>query len=844
MSTQPAPPPQRKQNTVPVAIVSNANDSVLVPYASAVIASLQALHPHTRLLITCVAPTSHAIPINPFLPPSAFLSALPSFIRKPARPASTLWQASTGMLRAIKLARQRLVDGALAGAGGEGRAQLPKYVVVISGTDVENAPGDEFWPEDDEGEDKWETVAKTFTRGQHLTTLFSLISLGSTPNLEAFWQASSAKFPPHLIYNSTTQTPAPGFNFPLLSTSHACFLIGFHNANRPMQQPTAAASTSQPVQGATPASSTKRPAPSSPIVSTAAKKSKANPPSVPPSTSPAQPAAAFLTGNAISKQQPTPPNSFRSSVQPPTTIQQSPLQRTHSPAMLALPGGLTNESLQQYINDMKASAARAGQPPPTAQDIQAAAITAYTNAQRSGSTGTQLQPLPQVTPRSTSASLPQQQQQAQQTPPQLNQAQINALPPIPADTKAKIEAHLNTIRQRVTSGAMSQEEAATQVRRLQDLANQHRLQLRQRELAERANALANQGQGLGLNIPIAPPQRPHSRQPSLQPPAPNPAALPQQNLPQPPQPARRDSSDGNRPRTIWRGAISWAFNEGSGARSEYTMYCSAAPMQASAVRDLADVKLPTSFKISSLTQIKMQALQELANKHTLPAISIVPIPSSALPQELRDRQGSQHNNEALYTMFAQSMEHRSNCGVVRFPGTPNGLVLVAVPKQDKLLGIVFSKIALPAEWAQQPGTSSSSAPSTGPRSRSSSQQQPQLQPPQIVGLPSAQSQSGMFSSPAGFTLPLPGAPLQQPSQIPQYPQQPVPVPPAQNFAPTATFAQQPFNVGQAQQQQQQGQQQQGPPPSSFPAGGVAGMDFAELQKLLGAEQLQAILSGS
>ncbi|GAA5894404.1 hypothetical protein JCM5296_005158 [Sporobolomyces johnsonii] len=838
MSTHPAPPPQRKQNTVPVAIVSNANDSLLVPYASAVIASLQALHPQTRLLITCVTPTSHAIPINPFLPPSAFLSALPSFTRKPARPASTLWQSSTGMLRAIKLARRRLVEGSLAGAGGEGRAQLPKYVVVISGTDVENAPGDEFWPEGDEGEDKWESVAKTFTRGQHLTTLFSLISLGSTPNLEAFWQASSAKFPPHLIYNSTAQNPAPpGLNFSMLSPSHACFLIGFHNANRSTQQPIPSASTPQPVQGAAPASSAKRPAPSSPIVSTVTKKSKSNPTPVPPSTSPPQPAAAFLTGNAISKQQPTPPTSFRASVQPPPTIQQSPLQRNGSPAMPALPGGLTNESLQQYINDMKAAAARAGQPPPTTQDIQAAAIAAFTNAQRSGSTGTPLQPLPQVTPRSTSASLPQQ----QQTLPQLNQAQINALPPIPADTKAKIEAHLNTIRQRVTSGAMSQEEAATQVRRLQDLANQHRLQLHQKELAERANALANQGQGLGLNIPIAPPQRPHSRQPSQQPPAPNPAALPQQNPPQPPQSARRDSNDGSRPRTIWRGAISWAFNEGSGARSEYTMYCSAAPMQASAVRDLADVKLPTSFKISSLTQIKMQALQELANKHTLPAISIVPITSSTLPQELRDRQGSQHNNEALYTMFAQSMEHRSNCGVVRFPGTPNGLVLVAVPKQDKLLGIVFSKIPLPAEWAQQPGTSSSSTPSAATRSRSASQQQPQPQPPQVVGLPSAQSQSGMFSSPAGFTLPLPTAP---PQQMPQYPPQPVSVPPAQNFATAATFAQQPFNVGQAPPQQQQGQQQQGPPPSSFPAGGVAGMDFAELQKLLGAEQLQAILSGS
>jgi hypothetical protein len=50
--------------------------------------------------------------------------------------------------------------------------------------------------------------------------------------------------------------------------------------------------------------------------------------------------------------------------------------------------------------------------------------------------------------------------------------QINALPPIPQEMKAKIEAHLDTIRNKVKAGMMPEEEGQKQVRRLQDLANQ------------------------------------------------------------------------------------------------------------------------------------------------------------------------------------------------------------------------------------------------------------------------------------------------------------------------------------------------------------------------------------
>lgn len=71
--------------------------------------------------------------------------------------------------------------------------------------------------------------------------------------------------------------------------------------------------------------------------------------------------------------------------------------------------------------------------------------------------------------------------------------------------------------------------------------------------------------------------------------------------------------------------------------------------------------MPTTFRINSLSQLKMQVLQELATKNNLPAISLTPMSNSMLPPELIERLKSNgHNNEALYTMFAQSIESRSN----------------------------------------------------------------------------------------------------------------------------------------------------------------------------------------
>lgn len=94
----------------------------------------------------------------------------------------------------------------------------------------------------------------------------------------------------------------------------------------------------------------------------------------------------------------------------------------------------------------------------------------------------------------------------------------------------------------------------------------------------------------------------------------------------------------------------------------------------------------------------------------------------------------------------------------------------------------------------------------------------------------------MFSSPASYP---PSLPAQSQSQAPP-PHSPYL---AQPFAganyPPPPQQQQSYNYSQPQQPQQN----QAMPPSQFPQGGVAGMDFAELQKLLGADQLNAIMSG-
>lgn len=61
--------------------------------------------------------------------------------------------------------------------------------------------------------------------------------------------------------------------------------------------------------------------------------------------------------------------------------------------------------------------------------------------------------------------------------------------------------------------------------------------------------------------------------------------------------------------------------------------------------------------------IKMATLQELAMKHTLPAIVIRCVPKTQLGKDLQDKLLAVNNgvgNDELYQMFARSMEARGD----------------------------------------------------------------------------------------------------------------------------------------------------------------------------------------
>lgn len=73
------------------------------------------------------------------------------------------------MLRCIRTAR-KLLEAPIGGTGnGEqpqevAKSQLPKYVVVITATDIHNGDDDQVWLDDVEPAEDWQAMAKTFTR--------------------------------------------------------------------------------------------------------------------------------------------------------------------------------------------------------------------------------------------------------------------------------------------------------------------------------------------------------------------------------------------------------------------------------------------------------------------------------------------------------------------------------------------------------------------------------------------------------------------------------------------------------------------------------------------------------
>jgi len=304
---------------------------------------------------------------------------------------------------------------------------------------------------------------------------------------------SSGRFPPHLVYNSTTANNNSPFTFPLYGATHACFLIGFYNSRT-------ANAGSTPGVGTPTGANIKRNASNDPSLTN--KKAKANTPA--PAAASAlgsQPTSTFKDPSKPSPATSLPPHT-RTPSGPIPQQPQNPIRRTASPALPPPPAVLTNESLQAYMNEMKANAARTGAPPPGLADVQAA-IAAYTNGGQGAAGGNPAsspfavagqRPLPPPGSSPNLGTNPLQllqqqqqllQQQAQQRqqnqtpqpppPPELMKltpAQIAALPPIPNEMRLQIEGHLVAIRAKVANGTISQDQANMQMKRLHEVADQ------------------------------------------------------------------------------------------------------------------------------------------------------------------------------------------------------------------------------------------------------------------------------------------------------------------------------------------------------------------------------------
>lgn len=295
---------------------------------------------------------------------------------------------------------------------------------------------------------------------------------------------ASGRFPPHLVYNSLTATPSLPFSFPLFAPTHACFLIGFYNSR------TAASGSSgsaTPQGSGQPSQASKRNASSD--VAASSKKAKTagqTPRSEAGGITPAQSTPAGQSPQKDAHTKPMPPPHTRTASGTVQTV-----NRTASPA---LPGmALTNDNLQQFITEMKASAARNGLPPPSNQEIQAAITHFAGRAQQPPGASPFLTGSGAAFP-SPSMSTPQLQQVQQMlqsspghapqrtsspAPPtmpyridQCSPEQIAQLPPLAQDVRIQVENHMNGLRSKLSSGEMTQDEAAMMLKKLHSAADQ------------------------------------------------------------------------------------------------------------------------------------------------------------------------------------------------------------------------------------------------------------------------------------------------------------------------------------------------------------------------------------
>ena len=97
------------------------------------------------------------------------------------------------------------------------------------------------------------------------------------------------------------------------------------------------------------------------------------------------------------------------------------------------------------------------------------------------------------------------------------------------------------------------------------------------------------------------------------------------------------------------------------------------------------------MEVSSIYPMGMQDLQKYATDHKIQVIQF----GRASAPFVESMGMSAQQNDTLYQLLAKNLEGKQSVGVVKLPGTNRGIVIVSLPQQSKLVGLVFVTTPLP-----------------------------------------------------------------------------------------------------------------------------------------------------
>lgn len=195
-------------------------------------------------------------------------------------------------------------------------------------------------------------------------------------------------------------------------------------------------------------------------------------------------------------------------------------------------------------------------------------------------------------------------------------------------------------------------------------------------------------------------------------------------------PAKAQPASPNRSSPVWSGPIQWSLvDPQTKQKRELAFYVDAVPMRSNATVELVNLQWPAVLEIAHISGMPMSDLQKYASDNRIQVIQL----QKASPTVVEQKGMSQGQNDSLYKLLAKSLEDKSSVATIKLPaiGQNRGIVVVALPGQGKLVGLLFLHANLPARTSSGTNESSQQSMQKGPHRTPGYSSQP-LPSPSLV----------------------------------------------------------------------------------------------------------------